>query len=185
MKKQFEEHLYNPEIWNDPKNPKSRCIFNASGTGFDPDLFLSESKLSQQKGLIKGIIGLPDEIREKMKKKEIPNYAKEKIKNGAPTGEEFFKAFEIFETPFLLITVSEKTNIEAQVEEAILFLKNHLEDLAQLRTDYNVENISISFSAENCDSFKLEKLPKEFLDLCNRIGMSTSYGQSKTLADKS
>jgi hypothetical protein len=181
MKKHFEEHLNNPDLYHDPKHPKSRCVIHASGKHFDPNAFLSESSFSQQKNLITGILGLPDEIRQKLKRKELPENAKEKIERGELTGEEFFTGFEIFETPFLFIPIIEQTYIKSQFEEAVLFLKKHLEDLIKLQTHYNVENISISFLAEDYDSSKYEQLPREFFDLCSRIGMSASFGQSKAV----
>jgi hypothetical protein len=101
MKKHLGEHLYNPNFWYDPKNPKSECILQVSGITFDPDAFLSKSNFSEGKEIISGIIGIPDDICEKIKNKELHGDAKKFVENGNLSKEEFFDAFKIFETPFL------------------------------------------------------------------------------------
>ncbi|CAN5668554.1 hypothetical protein BH24ACI2_BH24ACI2_12710 [soil metagenome] len=171
MKKHLEEHLNNPDLFYDPKNPKSECTLQVSGIGLDPDAFLAESNLSQEKEMIKGIIGLPDEIREKIQRKELPDEARERIESGELSKEEFFKVFEIFETPFLLIRISKATEFDLQVEEAILFLRAYLEDLTKLCKYPNVENVLMRFSTEDYDDSKHKNFPDEFNDLCFKIGI--------------
>lgn len=172
MKSQLEEHLYNPNLFYDPKNPKLQCILQAYGTDFDPDAFLDESNLSQERGIFKGIIGLPDEIREKIKSGELADSLKQRIKKGElPDDESILSGFDIFETPFLLIIISKATEFNLQVEEAIVFLKRNLDDLMKLRTYPNVESILIQFLTEDYDPSKHKNLPERFLNLYRKIGI--------------
>lgn len=170
MKKHLEEHLNNPDLFYNPDNPKSECTLHVSGTNFDPEAFLVESNFSQEKETIKGIIGLPDEIREKIKRKELPDDAREKIESGELpiSKEEFFKSFDIFETPFLVIRISKATNFAKQLEEATSFFETHLEDLIKLCKSPTVENVTMQFSAKDYNN---QDFPEEFSALCEEIGI--------------
>jgi hypothetical protein len=171
MKKHLGEHLYNPNFWYDPKNPKSECILQVSGITFDPDAFLSKSNFSEGKEIISGIIGIPDDICEKIKNKELHGDAKKFVENGNLSKEEFFDAFKIFETPFLLIRISKATTFDLQLEEALLFLRNHSENLRNLCNYPNVEDVSMSFFAQNYDDSECKDFPDEFYDLVEQIGI--------------
>lgn len=171
MKKHSEEHFYNPDLFYDPKNPKSECVLQVSGVDFDPDAFLTESNLSQEKKIISGIIGMPDEIREKIKSEELPDKMREIIERGELSKEEFYKTFEIFDTPFLLIRISQAATFDLQLEEALLFLRTHSEELLKLCSRPNIEDVYISFMAHDSHGSERKDLPDEFYELCHKIGI--------------
>jgi hypothetical protein len=81
-------------------------------------------------------------------------------------------ALEIFDTPFLLISMSEASELPLQIKEATLFLKHHLDDLKKLQSYPNVENVLIQFMIEQDESVcNSQNFPAEFSDLCLEIGI--------------
>ena len=105
--------------------------------------------------MIKGKLGLPVNVREKIKKDELP----------------YKEFFDIFAMPFILLSISQATTIKSQIQEATNFLQNHLDDLIKLTALPSIENFSTNFLAEDYDPAEQENLPDEFLSLCNKIGI--------------
>lgn len=144
------ENLYNPKIYE-----AHGCTLQAYGRNFDPNSFLRESNFIQEEILAKGTIGLPNEVRKKINQGEFP----------------YKDVFDIFDTPFLLISLSNESELFFQVEEATLFLKDHLDDLVKLRNYPNVENVLIRFTVKQHKSDESENLPEEFSRLYSKIGI--------------
>lgn len=144
-------NLYNPKVYE-----TLGCLLQAYGTNFEPDVFLSESNFSQHEIQFRGTLGLPSKVRKKVEKEELP----------------YLGAFDIFDTPFLLINMSEASKLSLQIEEATLFLKHHLDDLKKLQSYPNVENVLVQFIVKQdepeCNS---ENLPTDFSDLYSEIGI--------------
>lgn len=106
--------------------------------------------------MIKGKLGLPDEVREKIRKSEIV----------------YQNAFDIFETPYLIINISAASELPIQIEAAAKFLKHHLHDLNKLRYYPNVENTLIQFLVEpNESKTDFQDFPDEFSNLYSSCGI--------------
>lgn len=145
------ENLYNPEIYQTPG-----CTLQVYGASFQPDAFLSESNFTQREILAKGVIGLPDEAREKINKGELP----------------YLSTFDIFDMPFLLISVSKAVELSLQIEEATLFLRQRLDDVKKLQRYPNIENILMQFVVGKYESLsESQNLPREFYDLYSKSGI--------------
>ncbi len=145
------ENLYNPNLYVAPG-----CTLQASGAKFEPDAFLSESNFAREEILAKGVIGLPDEVREKINKGELP----------------YQGAFDIFDMPFLLISVSKAAELSLQIKEATFFLKRHLDDLKKLQGYPNIEGFLMQFVVGKYNSLsESQNLPDEFYDLYSESGI--------------
>lgn len=152
------ENLYNPDIYEAPG-----CTLQASGAKLEPEAFLRESNFPQRIIRAKGVIGLPEEVREKINKGELP----------------YRGVFDIFDMPFILIRVSEQVELSLQLEEATLFLKRHLDDVKRLHGYPNVENILMQFLVEKSASPPdSQNLPDEFSNLYSESGIQgLMFGQ--------
>lgn len=148
------ENLHN--FYNSKIYETLGCTLQAYGTNFEPDNFLKESNFNRDEIQFKGTLGLPIDVREKVEKGELP----------------YLDAFDIFDTPFLLINISEASELLLQIEEATLFLKQHLNDLKKLPSYPNVESVLMQFIVKQDDSkYNTQNLPAEFSDLYSEIGI--------------
>lgn len=145
-------NLYNPEIYEKPC-----CTLQAYGDDFDPDAFLTKSHFSQPEILFKGTIGLPDEARRRIEKAELP----------------YSNAFDIFDTPFLLLLVSRAPDFSSQIDEATLFLKRYSDNLKILREFPNIEIMLMRFIVKDETATNFQDFPSEFSDLVSIIGIDS------------
>ena len=144
-------NLYNLNIYETPG-----CTLQAHGVGFEPDVFLSETNFTRKEILAKGVIGLPDEVREKINKGKLP----------------YPGAFDIFDMPFLLISVSKASELSLQIEEATLFLRRCLDDVKKLQGYAHIENILLQFVVGKYESLsESQNLSSEFYDLYSKSGI--------------
>lgn len=151
----MEDTEYSNEFCNPKLFGKIGCTLQAYGGDFNPIKFLNESNLPEDKILGKGILGLPSEIREKVRKEERCR-----------------DAFDIFDTPYLLISVSDKDELLLQIEDATFFLKHYLYDLKKLRFYPNVENLLIRFLVrQNKSVSDFQNFPTDFSNLISLIGI--------------
>lgn len=145
------ENLYNPKIYETPG-----CTLQASGAKFEPDAFLRESNFARHMILATGVIGLPAEVRKRIIKGELP----------------YLGVFDIFDMPFLLISVSEAVELSLQIKEATLFLKTHLDDLKRLQRYPNTENVLMQFVVGKNESLSdSQNLPDEFTNIYSKSGI--------------
>lgn len=132
------------------------CTLQVSGVGFNADKYVSESHFGQDDILFNDILGLPDEIRTKINKKQ-PHEA---------------KVLTMFDSTSLLISVSKKTDIISQMEDAISFLKKYQNELKKLQFYTEIEMIAMKFSSEQNENLSnFQDFPLEFYDLISEIGI--------------
>src|SRR5215213_1765039 len=108
------------------------CFLQISGMNFDPDALLHELNLPEEKIRFKGVLGIPKNYRDKLKD-PLP---------GLPD------PLTVFDMSNLLITLSEAIDISSQIQEAILFIRQHLTDLKKITSQSGVEDVNIRFITE-------------------------------------
>jgi hypothetical protein len=138
--------LYNPNLYEHPG-----CVLQADGTGFEPQAFLQQTTFDAKLIIFHGKLGLPEELKLKVAEVE-------------PSG------LQLFETTFLLLTVSEAEAKATQLEEATLFLEQHRDEVQRLRNFPQVENVSLRFMVAKGEP-SLENLPNEFVELALNCGV--------------
>lgn len=144
-------NFYDPKLYE-----RLGCTLQAYGANFKPDVFLNEAKFPEERILLKGAAGLPDKLRTKVNEAKLP----------------YENAFDIFDTPFLLIKVSDAAILSLQIEEAASFLKDYLGDLKKLQNYPNVENVLIQFIiTEDEAAYASQNLPAAFSDLYSESGI--------------
>lgn len=137
------------------------CFLQISGTNFDPDMFLRELNFPEEKIRYKGGLGIPEKYRDKLKA-PIP---------GLPD------PLTVFDMSNLLITLSEATDISSQIQEAKLFIRQHLTDLKKVTSQPRVEDVNLHFITEP-DKSDFQDFPFDFYDLTAEIGIrSISCGE--------
>jgi hypothetical protein len=137
------ENFYNPQLFG-----RLGCTLQAYGANFEPNVFLDLTNIPKEKIIFKGTLGLPDEIRERVNNPDD---------------------ITIFDTPYLVIKISDAADISLQIDEAMLFLKEYTPDLIKLRSYPNVESVLIKFSCNGKASFSDFSI--EFNKLSSEIGL--------------
>ncbi len=147
----------NPAGWENFFNPqlvqKLGCTLQAYGANFEPDAFLDKSNIPKEKIIFTGALGFPAEIRERL------------------TAEELDKAdnLAVFDTPYLVIKISDAADISSQTDDAILFLTEHSGELKRLCSYPNIESTLIRFSCKQ--DVPLSDVPAEIRKLTSEIGL--------------
>lgn len=132
------------------------CTLHIFGIGFDVNGYLSESNFKQDDILFSGILDLPDEIRAKISK-EQPQEA---------------KTLEMFDSAMLLMSVSKKTDIISQMEDAICFLKKYRNELKKLEFYPEIAMIAMKFTSEQNENLSnFSDFSTEFHDLISELGI--------------
>lgn len=133
------------------------CTLQFTGVHFDYESFLSETSFNQEDLLMRGGLSIPDDVREKMKR--VP-HAKSLL--------------ETFDQRGLVIKVSEETDINLQMQEAILFLKKHKEDLQKMKQYSGIDMIAMKFNCEDNENRRnFDDFPSEFHELLSETGIHT------------
>lgn len=134
------------------------CTLQISGIDFDPDAFLNEWNLIEDKILFKGAIGLPEQFRDKLKVVDL-------------TGD-FLDSLYIFNMSNLLIIVSEATNLASQIQEATLFLQTHFNDLKKITSYVGIDDVILKFLAERDETLSnFQDFPPDFTNLVSKTGI--------------
>jgi len=120
---------------------------------FDAKLFLNQTTFNQKQIVFAGILELPEEI-------------KRKLADDAPDG------IEVFETTFLLLSVSESETKTTQVEEALIFLRKHREEVLRLSKFPKVEEVLLKFMTVDEGETPIKNLPNELEELVYDCGIS-------------
>ncbi len=141
--------------YNNPKLvQRPSCTLQANGINFDAKLFLSQTTFDRQQIIYDGILELPEEI-------------KRKLADDAPEG------IEVFETTFLLLSVSESERRTMQFEEALIFLRKHREEILRLSKFPKVEEVLLKFMTVDKGESPIENLPKELEKLIDDCDISS------------
>ncbi len=113
--------LYNPKLYE-----QFGCVFQAYGMNFEPQAFLQDSTFDPKLILYHGKLGLPEEIKRKVTETDL-------------------EALQVFETKYLLLTLSEAEQSASQLADATSFLKQHRNEIKRLREFPQVETITLKF----------------------------------------
>ena len=140
--------LYNPKLYE-----QFGCVFQAYGMNFEPQAFLQDSTFDQKLILYHGKLGLPEEIKRKVAETDL-------------------EALAVFETTYLLLTVSEAEQSATQLAEATAFLEQYQSEIKRLREFPQVELVSLKFQTAEGEP-PLKTLPDEFWELAS--GLSIMY----------
>ncbi len=141
--------------WENPNVYESvGCFLHISGMNFDPDALLHELNLPEEKIRFRGVLGIPEEYRDKLKV-PLPGFP---------------DPLRVFDMSNLLITLSEATDISSQIREAILFFQQHLTDLKKITSQSGVEDVNLRFITES-DKSDFQDFPPDFYDLTAEIGV--------------
>ncbi len=130
------------------------CTLQANGMNFDAKLFLIQTTFEQKQIVFAGILELPEEI-------------KRKLADDAPEG------IEVFETTFLLLSVSESETKITQFEEALIFLRKHRDEILRLSKFPKVEEVLLKFMIVDKGESPIENLPNELEELIDECGISS------------
>lgn len=156
----------NPDICVQPG-----CLLQISGMNFDPDAFLNEVHLPAERIVFKGSLGLPDEARKKFESGDV------KISPDLPEisenlSETLELAMRVFDQQNLGVTVSKAHEMPTQIEEAIEFLTEHLNDLKKIADYKEIEYSALQFTAESEAALEgHEDFPPKFYNLIKEIGL--------------
>jgi len=133
---------------NNPNLYGYGCILNAYGIGFEPELFLDETTFDAKLIIFEGKSG---------------------FRTFEWIGETRPRTKKIFEYAHLVLKLSKSTANAIQHQEATLFLKQYRDEVLRLSKFSNVEDVMLTFSVANDESF--EKHSREFLDLAFDSGI--------------
>jgi len=136
--------LYNPKLYQ-----QSGCVFQAYGMNFKPEAFLQDTTFDSKLILYHGKLGLPEELKRKVAETDL-------------------EALAVFETTYLLLTVSEAEQSQTQLADAASFLEQYRSEIKRLREFPQVEMVSLKFQPAEGEP-PLETLPDEFLELASDV----------------
>ncbi len=114
-----------------------------------PEAFLQDSIFDPKLILYRGKLGLPEELKRKVAETDL-------------------EALAVFETTYLLLTVSEAERSATQLADATSFLKQYRSEIKRLREFPQVELVSLKFQPAESES-PLETLPDDFLELASDV----------------
>ncbi len=140
--------LYNPKLYE-----QFGCVFQACGMNFEPQAFLQDSTFDPKLILYHGKLGLPEELKRKVAETDL-------------------EALAVFETTYLLLTVSKAEQGATQLADATAFLKQYQGEIKRLWEFPQVEMVSLKFQTAEGEP-PLKTLPDEFWELAS--GLSIMY----------
>ncbi|MDQ3749253.1 MAG: hypothetical protein M3367_09630 [Acidobacteriota bacterium] len=137
--------LYNPKLCQ-----HSGCVFQAYGMNFEPEAFLQDTTFDPQLILYHGKLSLPEELKRKVTETNL-------------------EALQVFETKYLLLTVSEAEQSATQLADATSFLKQYRNEIKRLRELPQVEMITLKFQTPEGGEPPIETFPNEFWELASDV----------------
>ena len=140
-------------LMENPKLYGHGCVLSAHGRGFEPKSFLSRTILPPDVILGFGKLGLPEELKKQVIKKE-----------GA-------EGAMLFEARILALKLSESGVQAVQHEEAIAFLSRFRDEILRLSRFPNVEQVNLRFAAAAGEPV-VERPPDKLLELGAECGLT-------------
>lgn len=123
------------------------CILHIYGTDLRADLFLNEASFAPEQILHNGALDSSGAADSRLDE----------------TG---------LSATHLIIEVSKADALSHQVEDAVMFLKLHLDEIKRLRDRYDAEEICLNFTAEQPQIQLQKPFPSELSNLALNSGMN-------------
>ncbi len=118
---------------------------------FEPQAFLQDSTFDPKLIFYHGKLGLPEELKRKVAETDL-------------------EALAVFETTYLLLTVSEAEQSATQLAEATAFLKQYRNEIKRLSEFPQVEMVSLKFQVAEGEP-TLKTLPDDFWELATSLSI--------------
>lgn len=131
------------------------CALTAYGTGFKPEIFLSETIFPSELIIFKGKWGGTEKAR---------NELKNKMAEVEPAAASFF------EQTLLVVKVSKSSVSATQHKEAESFLEQYQDEILRLSKFPNVERVVLRCLVKEGES--LEEYSREFMELAFSCGIT-------------